>query len=140
MILYIDTSALVKLLTGERGSQAVDELWNSAASVATSGLAHVEGRAALAAAARSGRLEPAAHTRGKRALAVRLGSAFLVDATRELIAEAGDLAERHRLRGYDAVHLASALTLPADQVLLTTWDADLARAAGERALAVAGPR
>jgi uncharacterized protein len=51
-----------------------------------------------------------------------------------LARHAGDLAAQHALRGYDAVHLACALQLLGDDVLLATWDAALnaaARATGE---------
>jgi predicted nucleic acid-binding protein len=41
---------------------------------------------------------------------------------------AGELASEHGLRGYDAVHLASALALEGE-VVLVTWDADLGDAA-----------
>jgi predicted nucleic acid-binding protein len=40
------------------------------------------------------------------------------------------------LRGYDAVHLASALALDADTTIVT-WDEDLKRAAARRGCAVA---
>lgn len=46
---------------------------------------------------------------------------------------AGDLAAQHALRGYDAVHLACALHLQGDDILLATWDTALnvaARATG----------
>jgi uncharacterized protein len=42
---------------------------------------------------------------------------------------AGELGSRHALRGYDAVHLASALAVEGREVLLVTWDDDLADAA-----------
>jgi predicted nucleic acid-binding protein len=45
----------------------------------------------------------------------------------ELAVMAGDIAERHALRGYDAVHLATALSI--HELVLVTWDRDLARAA-----------
>jgi predicted nucleic acid-binding protein len=51
-----------------------------------------------------------------------------------LARHAGDLATQHALRGYDAVHLASALALEGDDILLATWDNALnaaARATGE---------
>jgi predicted nucleic acid-binding protein len=51
-----------------------------------------------------------------------------------LARHAGDLAAQHSLRGYDAVHLACALQLHGDQILLATWDYALstaARATGE---------
>jgi len=44
-----------------------------------------------------------------------------------LARQAGDLAAHHALRGYDAVHLACALRLHGDDVLLATWDNALQR-------------
>jgi predicted nucleic acid-binding protein len=41
---------------------------------------------------------------------------------------AGELASEHSLRGYDGVHLASALAVK-DEVVLVTWDADVGDAA-----------
>ena len=42
---------------------------------------------------------------------------------------AGALAERHALRGYDAVHLASATAIDYPDLVVATWDRDLASAA-----------
>jgi uncharacterized protein len=42
---------------------------------------------------------------------------------------AGELASGHTLRGYDAVHLASALAVEGRDVVLVTWDDDLGDAA-----------
>jgi predicted nucleic acid-binding protein len=41
---------------------------------------------------------------------------------------AGELAERHGLRGFDAVHLASAISIEDADLLTATWDRDLAAA------------
>jgi predicted nucleic acid-binding protein len=46
-----------------------------------------------------------------------------------LARHAGDLATQHALRGYDAVHLACALHLAGDDILLATWDNALNSAA-----------
>jgi len=54
-----------------------------------------------------------------------------------LARHAGSLAADLRLRGSDAVHLASALALGADSTAVVTWDHDLARAARESGCAVA---
>lgn len=43
---------------------------------------------------------------------------------------AGDLAEQHGLRGYDAVHLASAIAVEDPGLVMATWGGDLAAAAG----------
>ena len=50
-----------------------------------------------------------------------------MDAT--LAHHAGELAERHALRGYDAVHLSTALAVADPDLVMATWDEDLARAA-----------
>lgn len=54
----------------------------------------------------------------------------------QLARDAGDLAERFALRGYDAVHLASALSA-GGPVTLVTWDADLRSAAEQNGCAIA---
>jgi len=41
---------------------------------------------------------------------------------------AGELAELHGLRGYDAVHLASAIAIEDAALVTVTWDRDLADA------------
>lgn len=46
-----------------------------------------------------------------------------------LAQSAGELAELHGLRGYDAVHLASAISVEDAGLLAVTWDGDLATAA-----------
>jgi len=62
----------------------------------------------------------------------------VVGIDEDLARQAGELADELALRGYDAVHLASALALgPATTVL--TWDVDLSAAAHESGLAVAPP-
>ena len=60
----------------------------------------------------------------------------VIDVDVALADRAGDLAAEFGLRGYDAVHLASAMAL-GSQTTLVTWDADLARAALQLGLAVA---
>jgi uncharacterized protein len=52
------------------------------------------------------------------------------------VRHAGHLAERHELRGYDAVHLASALDVIAGEEPLVTWDTALADAARLEGLSV----
>jgi uncharacterized protein len=59
-----------------------------------------------------------------------------VDA--QLALDAGELAERFALRGYDAVHLASALSA-GGQVTLVSWDAALRNAAEQNGCALAPP-
>ena len=77
--------------------------------VATSGVAYPETRAALARRRRERALTAAAFTRAKRAFEDDWPRYLAVEASASVCREAGELAERYRLRGYDAVHLASYL-------------------------------
>jgi uncharacterized protein len=52
---------------------------------------------------------------------------LLVGVDAALAREAGDLADQLGLRGYDAVHLASALAL-GEPTTVVTWDEELRRA------------
>jgi uncharacterized protein len=112
-------------------------VWEEASQISSTELAYVEVRSALARAFRDGRLARASLTRARAELVLRLSMAYLVAPTKSLIRTAGELAERHRLRAYDAVHLASALSLGDPEVVLATWDRELRRAAGEAGFIVA---
>lgn len=112
----------------EDGSGLASELWDRASSVASSVLCYPEGRAALAAAERWGRLSRQGHRRAVDAFDATHEELALIGVDAELASRAGQLAEQRALRGYDAVHLATALALGAE-ALLVTWDVALARAA-----------
>lgn len=137
MITYVDTSSLLKLLIDEPGSEAAALIWDAADVAAGSVLLVVEARAALAAAARGGRISRTQHREVTVGLGELIDGLSLVEASESLIAVAADLAEEEGLRGYDAVHLASALTIGAD--LLTSADGALCEAAARRGLHVANP-
>jgi uncharacterized protein len=113
VILYLDTSALVKLYAREVGSTEVKQAVARADLVATSLVAYVETRSALARKHRLADIDDAALRRHKREFErdwTRLNR-LPVDAT--TIRRAGDLAEQYRLRAYDALHLATADLLQA---------------------------
>ena len=142
MTTYFETSAIVKLVMIEGGSDRADVLWDSSDLLLTSRLSYVEARAALAAARRSGRMTSRGLEQAKEALEARFDELDLVEVTANIVRSAGDLAEQHGLRGYDAVHLASALALETSDLILVTWDGNLAKA-GRRVgfdLAGAGAR
>lgn len=107
MTLYLDTSSLVKLYVTEAGSDAVRELVDHAAVIATSIVAYAETRAALARLRRGGDLSPAKFTTAKREFEVQWPAYLALDVTAPLSREAGEFAERYALRGFDALHLAS---------------------------------
>ncbi|MCC5951277.1 MAG: type II toxin-antitoxin system VapC family toxin [Acidimicrobiia bacterium] len=137
MITYVDTSTLLKRLLAEDGSDAADAIWNAADVLACAATAVVEARAALAAAQRGGRLTAGELRAATSELGDLLEEVTFVAVTDTLIAEAADLAESEALRGYDAVHLAAALSIEANVV--TSSDAALCAAAERRGLHVANP-
>lgn len=128
-VAYFDSSALVKLVVDEVGSQSAAELWDGSDVVMSSRVAHPEVRAALAAARRSRRLDAAAYAQALSEWSELHEAMRLVELTRRVEQEAGDLAERHALSGFDAVHLASALAIAVMPVVVATWDVRLHQAA-----------
>lgn len=137
MITYVDTSSLLKLLVEEDGSELTVLLWDSADALASVGLVVVEGRAALAAAHRGGRLSTSQHRRARNEFGTLLDELTIVEVTEELIEAAAELAENEGLRGYDAVHLAAALTV--DATVLSSADTALCDAAERCGLHVSNP-
>jgi len=111
MIVYLDTSSLVKLYVDEEGSAEVATFVKKARAVATSMIAYAEARAAFARRFREGSLTKRAY----RSLLVSFEKDWTnyaqVKVSQDLIRLAGDLAEKHALRGFDALHLSSAMFL-----------------------------
>ncbi len=107
MTVYLDTSSLVKLYVTEPGSDVVRRLVDEAAVVATSMVAYPEAQAAFARRRRERALRPGEFQSVKRAFDAEWSTYATLEATSRLCGEAGMLAERYRLRGYDSVHLAS---------------------------------
>lgn len=120
----------------EDGSELVAELWATPHPATSSILCYPEGRAALAAALRGGRLSPAVHRRVLKDFESLQGELSLIGIDTELARQAGHLAEQFSLRGYDAVHLASALSC-SQVITLVSWDHDLRRAATANGCAIA---
>ena len=133
MILYLDTSSLVKLYVDEPGSADVRQLVEQADIVAASVVAYPEARAALARRRREGSLTVAGHRRTRVALDGDWPHVLALDVSGPLARIAGDLADRHRLRGLDAVHLAAYLAFarefPDEDVRFSSADRPLERAA-----------
>lgn len=137
MITYVDTSAILKLLIDEDGSERAELIWDSADTVASVALIVVEGRAALAAARRGDRLSATQHRRARDEFTSLIDELAIVEVSEALLASAADLAEEESLRGYDAVHLAAALAVQA--TVVSSADTDVCSAAARHGLHVANP-
>ncbi len=111
MIVYLDTSSLVKLYVEEDESSKVDVLVKSSEVTATSLVAYAEARAAFARRFREKAFTTDEYNRLKEFFYKDWSRYLILNVTGDMIRLAGDLAEKHALRGFDSIHLASALTL-----------------------------
>jgi hypothetical protein len=137
LIVYFDTSAVLPIVFEEPSSAVASRLWDEADRVVSSRLVYVEGRAALAMARRLARLDERqlrTAVDGFEALHEQLD---LVEITQSLVGEAGALAEQFGLRGYDAIHLASARLVNDPEVVLAAGDQSLLGAAKAAGMATA---
>lgn len=128
MILYLDTSALVPLLVSEPSSEVCDRLWDAADDIVSSVAVRPEVASALWRARAAGRLT--AHQQGGLldAASELIEQIHLVVVDDRLSRRAADLATTHGLRGYDAVHAATALAVLTEDGLAATGDRQLVAA------------
>lgn len=109
MLLYLDASALVKRYVAESGSEDVAAVTAEASALATSILSRVETVAALSKAIRVGALVEEEAIAAAQVFRDQWPDFIRIQATERVVARADQLAWRFGLRGYDAVHLASAV-------------------------------
>ena len=139
LILYLDTSALLKVYLVEDGTATVRAGVESSEIVASSLIAFVEARAAFARRRREHELTQADHRRLAQDFAKDWGRYLKIEVSEPLVIEAARLADAHRLRAYDAMHLASALLLAERNTEAPTfgcWDRALRTAAAHEGLSL----
>lgn len=111
MLLYLDTSSLVKLYVEEEKSDFVSKLVGTVEIIATSIVAYAEARAAFARRFRENAFTLKEYIQLKAIFDEDWNNYFILNITGNMVKMAGNLAEKHLLRGFDSIHLASALTL-----------------------------
>jgi len=111
-------------------------VWSRSVTRVASRLVYPEARAALVAARRGGRIDEPTHRSTVAELQSACEAMVLIGVDWALAHHAGELAEIRGLRGYDAVHLATALAVDSADLVVVTWDRDLAKAAIESGIAV----
>jgi uncharacterized protein len=146
---FLDSSALVKRYAAETGTAWVTGLVDPAAGnlILVARITGVETVAAVARKRRGNLLSAAGAAASLAALRKELDGLFLtVEVTAALLTAAMDLAERHALRGYDAVQLAAALEAGGERLqlglaplTLVTADRELLAAGTAEGLAVDDP-
>jgi uncharacterized protein len=108
---YFDTSALIKHLVEEAGSERVETLIMAEPWLATSKVAYAEVHATLARKLREGALTSVAYQTIAHSFDSDWRVYLRIDLVDTLLALTRELVLRHPLRGFDAIHLASALRL-----------------------------
>lgn len=141
MIGYLDTSAVVPLLVLEPGSKCCQRFWDDADSLVSTRLLYVETAAALAKARRMRRLTGSQHASALRAFDHVWHAIDVIEVDDRVVRLAADIAVRFGLRGYDAVHCASAAMVSDDELVVATGDRtllDACPAAGLATIDVSG--
>jgi len=108
MILFCDTSALLKLYIVEPDSDLVQAKVAEAEAVAVCRIAWAEAHAALSRRAREVPEDAPAIEQAKQALANDWPRYVVLEVSQAPIERAGDYADTFALRGYDSVQLAAA--------------------------------
>lgn len=137
MILYVDTSAFVKLYVEEQGSEilrgAVAE-----SPLHTHWIAYPEMWAALARLHRMGYQTDDEYRQHKLEFEADWKAVNAILPDERILRRAGELAERFGLRGYDSVHLAAAESLRlgpgSDLLSFASFDERLNRSASDLGL------
>jgi len=126
-VIYLDTSALVKLYAKEAFSEELREAVKGH-SVRTASIAFVETLSAFARKPGFTEAERAALNREFLATWHR----FRAVPTDEVLEAAGVLVRGHPIRAFDAIHLAAARSLgPPSRIRFAAYDKALARAAAK---------
>ncbi|HEU4431293.1 MAG TPA: type II toxin-antitoxin system VapC family toxin [Myxococcota bacterium] len=141
MILYLDTSALVKLYVEEEGGVETRALVDRVDGTYSVRVSYVEARAAFGRLLRAKAMSAREHGSILRRFELDWAGLGMVEVSDALVRSAGALAEKHALRAFDATQLAAVLELRDGgvPVELACFDARLLQAAREERVALALP-
>lgn len=142
MIVYLDASVIVKRYVEETGSAGVVDLVDKATLVGTVVISRAEVAAALAKAARMKILARKDAIAAMEAFNADWDSLIRLQLNEVLIQRAALLAWELHLRGYDATHLAAAISwrdVMGEPVTMATYDWQLWDAAQSVGLSVWPP-
>jgi predicted nucleic acid-binding protein len=139
---YLDTSALIKRFVDERGTPLVQAILAREGLFATANIAYAEVYAGLARRHRERDLSPAEYAGACRQFEHDWQGCLRVDLSGPVLDVARQLIQRHPLKGFDAIHLASAYRLHTElgeAITFVAADNRLLRAAEAEGLAVINP-
>ncbi|RJP55159.1 MAG: PIN domain-containing protein [Deltaproteobacteria bacterium] len=138
MILYLDTSALLKKYLKEEGSNDVISLWKKTSAIVTSTVAYAETLASIYRKKReTGEFDQRFFKAVLTSFQKDWKSFIHVDVNKDLNETIDKLTIAYPLRGFDAIHLASALILYEkiqENFIFVCYDKRLLKAAKEEGL------
>ena len=108
MILFCDTSALLKLFIAEQGSESMVKMHSSSVGIAVCRITWAESMAAFAQRTRFKGANQSGLAQARSMLEQAWPGFAIADVTQPLVEKAGVFAEAFALRGYDSVQLAAA--------------------------------
>jgi predicted nucleic acid-binding protein len=114
MLAFFDSSAFVKRYVAEEGTEAVLSICDRASEIGLSGIALPEIISAFCRLRREGTISDVQYRQLKSSLLTDIEDAAVCDLTPLVLAHAMASLEANVLRGMDALHIGSALTLKAD--------------------------
>lgn len=133
MIVYFDSSSIVKWFFDEPHMDLARNIRDKSASAVTSLLSFPEVMSAIRRAMAERRCSKSDMELVRQEFLLVWPNLLWVQIRENLMREAGELVYRYSLKGYDAVHLASALTLKREAhgiaLFFSCFDKNLNRAA-----------
>jgi predicted nucleic acid-binding protein len=132
MILYLDTSALVKKYFREAGSSKVILQWKKAGAIATSSIVYAETMASFYRKKREANIRRDVFDYLVESFQQDWKSLICVQVNDDLNDMIDQVLSHHPLRGFDSIHLASALILrdaAPQELLFACFDKTLVQAA-----------
>ncbi len=142
MILFCDTSALIKLYVEEAFSSDMERLAGQSSALAVSRVTWVESMAALSRRAREQPRDAKEIEDCKQDLRASWSRFVVIEVTQALVEVAGELADTFALRAYDSVQLASARLLKQrvpEDLVFACFDRRLQNAASMMGMESFGP-
>ena len=122
----------MKLYMEEEESLKIETLVRSSEATATSIVSYAEARAAFARRFREKSFTSDEHDHLKEFFDKDWRNFFVLNLAQNMVKLAGNLAEKHALRGFDSIHLASAMILHQEvstPVVFSCFDNKLEKAA-----------
>ena len=111
MILYLDTSAILKRYFQESFSEEVSAKWKQSEMIVTSSVAYAETMATIYRKQKEADIDNKVIQKIIQAFQMDWSGFIRVEVTDDLNEYINNMLQKHPLRGFDAIHLASALVI-----------------------------